>query len=276
MTKTLPKELTSHDLLKALALILMICDHVGHHFYPDEMWLRVLGRLCLPIWFFLIGYANSAHLSKSLWIGGVFVAVSAVIAGQYILPLNILFTILALRYFRKSAVLRTFHSAETMRGMFFILLFLYFPTQILFEYGALAMLMVLFGFMVRNKEQLSERIAQKYMLMFAGASFLTFYVALGVALPSVSDMQALFMFVGFAVLAIGLWHFKPVVFPQARGFMAGSFIALFQFMGRRTLEIYVAHILIFRGIAMVLYPDTYGFMQWSIAPPGMLAIFGIE
>ncbi len=276
MTKILPKELTSYDLLKSLALILMICDHVGHHFYPDEMWLRVLGRMCLPIWFFLIGYANSAQLSKSLWIGAGFVLVSAIIAGQYILPLNILFSILILRYFRKTVILRTFHSPEAMRGMFFIIVFLYFPTHVLFEYGAMAMLMVLFGFMARNKEKLSERIERKYLIMFAVASFVTFFLTLGIAMPVISRSQALFMLIGFGVIGLLLWNFKPAEFPKARTFMAGSFISIFQFMGRRTLEIYVAHIMIFRAIAMVLYPEQYAFMNWNIAPPGMLGVLGIQ
>ncbi len=49
MNKILPRDLTSYDLLKTLAVILMIIDHVGHHFFPDEMWFRVVGRLCVPI-----------------------------------------------------------------------------------------------------------------------------------------------------------------------------------------------------------------------------------
>lgn len=275
MTKTLPKELTSYDLLKSLALILMICDHVGHHFYPDEMWFRVLGRLCLPIWFFLIGYANTTQLTKSLWIGGFIVAASAIISGQYLLPINILFTMLILRHFRQATVLRAFHSPEALRGMFLIIAFLYFPTQVVFEYGALAMLMVLFGFMIRHREAIEKHIEKKYLILYVFSSFLLFFLTLGVALPSVSESQALFMLTGFAISAVVLWNFKPLEFPKARTFMAGSFISIFQFMGRRTLEIYVAHIIIFRGIAMYLYPEKYAFMDWKIAPPGMIGILGI-
>lgn len=275
MTKILPKELTSYDLLKTLALILMICDHVGHHFYPDEMWFRILGRLCLPIWFFLIGYANTAQLSKSLWFGGILVALSAVISGQYIFPINILFTMLILRYFRQATVIRAFQSPESLRGIFLIIVFLYFPTQVMFEYGALAMLMVVFGFMVRYKDTLEERIEKKYLILYAFSSFLIFFLTLGVALPSVSESQALFLLIGFAVIAVILWNFKPMEFPKARNFMAGSFISIFQFTGRKTLEIYVVHIILFRGIAMYLYPEQYTFLDWKWAPPGMIGILGI-
>lgn len=275
MTKTLPKELTSYDLLKTLALVLMICDHIGHHFYPDEMWFRVLGRLCLPIWFFLIGYANTTELSRSLWIGGFLVTASAIIAGQFLLPINILFTMLILRYYRQATVLRAFHSPEGLRGMFLIIVFLYFPTQIIFEYGALAMLMVLYGFMVRHRAIIEKNIDRKYLLLFVFASFFTFFLTLGVALPSVSQQQALFLLIGFALVAILLWFFKPVEYPGARKFMAGSFIAIFQFTGRKTLEIYVAHIIIFRGIAMYLYPEQYALFDWKIAPAVTMGILGL-
>ncbi len=275
MTKILPKELTSYDLLKSLALILMICDHIGHHFYPDEMWWRVFGRMCLPIWFFLIGYANTTQLSKSLWIGAVIVAASAVVSGQYIFPVNILFTILILRHFRQMTILRTFHSLEAMRGMFCILLFLYIPTQLVFEYGALAMLMALCGFIVRNKERLQEHIEKKYLILFYSSSFVFFFLALAIVFPYLTGDQSLFMMAGFAVIGLVLWNFKPVEFSKARTFMAGSFISIFQFMGRRTLEIYVVHIVLFRGVAMYLYPEQYPFLDVKIAPEGLLAMLGI-
>ena len=66
-TKTLSSYLTSYDLLKTLALVLMVIDHIGYFFYPEEMWWRVLGRLSVPIWFFLIGYAN-ARDCFGLWL----------------------------------------------------------------------------------------------------------------------------------------------------------------------------------------------------------------
>lgn len=276
MKKILPKELTSYDLLKSLALILMICDHVGHHFYPDEMWFRVFGRMCIPIWFFLIGYANNAELSKSLWIGGAIVVASAVISGQYIFPINILFTILILRRLRQWTVLRTFHSLEAMRGMFFLIIFLYIPTQIMFEYGALGMLMVLFGFMTRNKEAIQEVMEKKYLIMFAAASTFACFVALGIAMPYINEAQLIVMMVGYTAIGFLLWHFKPMEFPQARSFMAGSFISILQFMGRRTLEIYVVHLVLFRGIAMYLYPEQYAFMNVQFAPEGVLAMLGVQ
>ena len=139
MTKILPKDLTSYDLLKALAIILMIIDHMGYYFSPDEMWFRVLGRLCVPIWFFLIGYAKTTEIPVRFWGAAVLVALSALVTGQYVLPFNIIFTIIIVRLLRQKGLMNCLSSGEALRGMFFIILFMIIPTSILLEYGTSAL-----------------------------------------------------------------------------------------------------------------------------------------
>ncbi len=275
MNKTLPKELTSYDLLKTLAIVLTIVDHVGYFFYPDDMWFRVWGRFCLPIWFFLIGYANTTKVPKSFWVGGSVLVVSAMIAGEYLLPLNILFTMAFLRMYRAGVVRHSVATPEALRGMFLILFFLSFPTAILVEYGSIAMLFVLVGYMARHREKVYERIEKKYVLLYVAVSFATFYLTLGIAMPSLAPDQALFMLGGFIVVAFILWRFEPVIYVDADKFMAPSFISIFKFFGRKTLEIYVAHLLIFRAIAMYYDPERFGFMEWEVAPSGMMDFFSV-
>lgn len=273
MIKVLPKELTSYDLLKALAIVLMVIDHVGHHFYPDEMWLRILGRLCVPIWFFLAGYARTTELPIRLWVGGLIVVASAIVAGQFLLPLNILFSILVVRFARQTLVGHSLHSPDALRGMYLILLFLTFPTAILFEYGTISMLFVLMGYIVRNKEEVYERVEAQYVKIFIVVSFLSFFFIEGVNLPAVSSVQAFVMFFGFVGVGLTLWNFRAVVYVDAAHHMAPSLIKVIQFMGRRTLEIYVVHIIVFRAVCMVLYPDKYVFMAWHFVPSSLIQMF---
>lgn len=40
--------------LKILAMIAMTCDHIGVQLFPQTLWLRVLGRLAMPIYAFMI------------------------------------------------------------------------------------------------------------------------------------------------------------------------------------------------------------------------------
>ncbi len=273
MIKTLPRDLTSYDLLKSLALLLMIIDHVGHFFFPDEMWFRIFGRMCVPIWFFLIGYARTTDVPRLLWVGAILVAASAFIAGQYVLPINILLTIIVIRIFRDRFVLAAFRSMETLRGLFFILFFLTFPTALLFEYGAMGMMFALFGFAVRNMDEVSKRVESKYLKVYAAATLLAYYIWQGVMMPHVSGDQALVFGAGLVLVGVILWRFNGVVYTGGDQFMARSFITMFQFMGRRTLEIYVFHVILFRFVCMYLYPEQYGFMVLKVIPLGAMSLF---
>ncbi len=40
--------------LKILAMITMTCDHVGMQIFPQVFWLRILGRLAMPIYAYMI------------------------------------------------------------------------------------------------------------------------------------------------------------------------------------------------------------------------------
>lgn len=40
--------------LKILAMITMTCDHVGMQIFPQLLWLRMIGRLAMPIYAFMI------------------------------------------------------------------------------------------------------------------------------------------------------------------------------------------------------------------------------
>lgn len=273
MNKVLPPSLTSYDLLKSLAVILMVCDHMGYFFFPEEMWFRTLGRLCLPIWFFLIGYAKTDEVPKSFWIGGGIVALSSLIAGQHLLPLNILFTMAFVRLYRDGFVRYGLGSAQALRGMFFILLFLSFPTSLLVEYGAMAMLIALIGFMARRREAVYKIIERKYVLMFVAASFFSLFIIQGVSMPALNNPQALVLLIGYVSIAVILWRFEPVAYSDANKFIAGSLIRMFQIMGRRSLEIYVMHIVAFRFTAMVLFPEKYVFWEWEFIHENVLAMF---
>lgn len=273
MLKTLPRDLTSYDLLKTLAVILMIIDHIGHHFYPDEMWFRILGRFCVPMWFFLVGYARGTDCSKLLCGGAFVVLFSALVAGQFVLPLNILFTIIVIRLLRDRFARAAFHSMDSLRGIYFILFFLTFPTAIFFEYGAMGMMFALVGYSVRNQEAIFKHIERKYILVYHIMTFSAFYIWQGVMMPHISGVQALVLAGGIGLTAFILLRFRAVVYSDAHRVMALSFIKVFQFFGRRTLEIYVLHIIIFRAVCMYLYPEVYGFFDFQIVPSGTLSAF---
>lgn len=53
----------SQEGLKCIACITMLIDHVGAVFFPQNLWLRIIGRLAFPIYCFLL--AEGAHHTKN-------------------------------------------------------------------------------------------------------------------------------------------------------------------------------------------------------------------
>ena len=44
----------SQELLKLIACVTMLTDHIGAVFFPDTLWLRIIGRIAFPIYCFLL------------------------------------------------------------------------------------------------------------------------------------------------------------------------------------------------------------------------------
>ena len=143
MAKDLPKEITSYDLLKMLAVILMIVDHIGAYFFPEELWWRVAGRMCVPIWFFLIGYAKSRDLGAPIWFWMALLAVSDIVVGQGVFPVNILATMIIIRLVIDTIMQRTRNDRSMFWAIIVIIVTLCVPTAFLFEYGVLGLIIAI-------------------------------------------------------------------------------------------------------------------------------------
>ena len=67
-------------ILKTIAMISMVFDHVGDLFFPDIMWPRMIGRLAMPLFSFCIaeGYAHTKDKTKYLCRLGIFALISEI------------------------------------------------------------------------------------------------------------------------------------------------------------------------------------------------------
>jgi hypothetical protein len=260
--KSLPAELTSYDLVKFAALALMIVDHIGAFFYPEEMWFRAIGRMSAPIWLFFIGYAKSRDFSAPMWIGMVVLGLSAFLFGGSVLPVNILGTMLVCR-FALDPLMNAIRRAPSL--LYPISVMLFFATIVTFpflEYGSVAMLIVMLGYMTRNRDTLPfdrDQYLQYAVIVAFGYFLIQSYLFFAFDF-------ALKIFAGLGLLGVmlGLSFFQPRYFPEATRKTPKALVWLIQIGGRYSLEFYVVHLIIFKAIAAYLGMDIYGFFDFHI------------
>lgn len=263
MPRPLPKELTSYDFLKTFAVVFMIIDHIGFYFYPEEDWLRVLGRLCVPAWFFLIGYAQSRDLGLRMWIGAALLFATDMMAGLYVMPPNILVTMLLIRMVIDPFMERVLAAPRSFWPMAVMLALLALPTGYFFvEYGTLGFMLAVFGYLVRHKEEIGARdpnLVQSYFLFVLASFTLIQAFAFGFSLPL---FYALFAGI-LAVLTV-LYYFRPALYPRLTAALPHPLVWLLQLTGRRTLEIYVGHLVLFKLLGLIFLPDRFVFFDWHL------------
>ena len=65
-------------ILKLIAIIAMVCDHVGAVLFPSELWLRIIGRITMPImaYFASVGFRKTKNIHKYLLRLGIFSVLS--------------------------------------------------------------------------------------------------------------------------------------------------------------------------------------------------------
>ena len=260
-TKQLPKELTSYDLLKSLALITMIIDHLGYYLYPDESWMRLIGRMSFPIWMFLVGYANSRDLSPILWICALSVAIGGMVFGASIIPLNILFSIIIVRLVLDYSVGLMFHSSAMVWVIPTLLMIIALPTNFMSEYGALGLMVAMIGWMLRHRQ--NEPAVRMVLPFFAGATILT-HLVMTFLVFNFTPLETKLLPFCFLVTYGLLFLFKPATYPDLTQKWPDFVVRALQFMGRYSLYIYAIHVIIFMFFALWMNPDKFELFQWSL------------
>ncbi|PJB72685.1 MAG: hypothetical protein CO093_02460 [Alphaproteobacteria bacterium CG_4_9_14_3_um_filter_47_13] len=259
--KTLPQGITSYDLLKTFAVVFMIIDHTGFFFYLEDNWWRVAGRLCVPVWFFLIGYARSRDTGSRLWIGATVLICGNMIAGLHLLPLNILFTMILIRLLLNPLMERSLRDVQTFWGINALLFFLIIPTSMISEYGTLGIIMAMFGWLIRHQNELKNgQTLRNHYFAFAALTFIaTSYLTFGF-----NQNQGILLAIGTFIVMRTLFLFQPMTFTGLSEKLPHPFVKLLHFTGRYTLEIYVLHLLLFYTIGLFTSPDRFSLFDWTL------------
>ncbi|MEM7617877.1 MAG: TraX family protein [Pseudomonadota bacterium] len=252
------KELTSYDLLKLLAVITMIIDHVGHYFFPEVSEFRAIGRMSMPIWLFLVGFANTRELPPILWGGAFILLASYLVAGNPILPLNILFTIIVARAVLDTFAKIIFKNTESFLFGVTAMVFLAIPTSALFDYGTLALMWALFGYLCRYQTEME--LSSKKLLGFLGVTTIVYLMYQQVFFMFEST-STLMMTISVSISAAVLYNFKAQALPDLTTKLPNLLNSFVKFCGRKTLYIYVVHLILFLAIGFFTQPERFGFFD---------------
>ncbi len=241
--------LTSYDFLKFFAVVTMIVDHIGFFFFPDLDWMRVIGRMSFPVWMFLIGYAKTREIPKSMWIGCLVLLASNIVMGEYVFPLNILALMIVMRLTLDGLARIVFKNKEGLFYSFLILSILALPLYMLIEYSTLGVLLALLGYAARHRGEtclgpVAEKIYFTAVMTIVASSQIFIFHFLGVLGYSA--------FAGFMAVGVMLYLFKPQEYPVLTSRMPFPFRWVLQFCGRYSLEIYVVHVIAFAAIAIAV------------------------
>lgn len=241
---------TPYDYLKTIAIALMICDHIGAFVFLDINILRVLGRLCVPIWLFLIGYARSRIIDDRLILGAIAVSAMTYIGFGYIEPLNILWTIIVVRLSLPYVLRLLDHDTGQLIFASIVFIALAPFTRLIFEYGTMAFVFALWGHISRNGFSLygGRWTGQLYGLCALVCYTIIEVIAFGFSLALVP-----FLIIGmiFVYCLISLYFVRGrvgwVPFSQKTQ-------KILHWVGHHTLEIYVVHLVILFIISWFFYP----------------------
>lgn len=231
-------QVNSHDALKCAAVLLMTIDHIGFFFDPDTLWWRVVGRWCVPIWFFLAGYTRpSTRYPRELVTLAAIMVIADILLAEPVLPLNILVSILIARRFI-AAIQHYDQDIVTLLLLTLFCMLLWPFTAALFGYGTQVFLFALAGFYARGADTTGKAWLAPLTLVLATMLLtVTQYISFGM-----TPVQGIVMAAGLTGVAWYLCYFTPRHYPLLSGW---SGQVMLRYMGRNTHYYYCGHYLLF-------------------------------
>lgn len=151
--------------LKVIALMSMVVDHMGVVFFPDQVWMRMVGRISMPIFVFLLvqGYRKTRDVKRyqvRLAVSAVVMLLGNWVVGDVVgvgIRSNMFLTLLVVLIFIEAADRRNVKNIFLALSLFFVALI---------EYGVLALVL---GMVFRNFER--EKMIVLYVVVSLVSGF---------------------------------------------------------------------------------------------------------
>ncbi|HBI21641.1 MAG TPA: hypothetical protein DDY37_03500 [Legionella sp.] len=152
------EQVNTHDLLKVLAVIAMTIDHLGAYRWDDDIWLRIIGRLAAPLFFFAFGTTKSRSFNDNILIGGVLITATYFwMESRFVINILVNFAFIKYILNRITPSLLTTTSLIILNLMSIFLL----PITVIFiEYGTVGLLFAVSGHLIAR----GDKRGQYFML----------------------------------------------------------------------------------------------------------------
>jgi len=240
-----PAPVTTTDWWKVAAIVVMLVDHVGLFFFPDDNWWRVIGRATAPIFFFLVGFARTGSVPWTwLVFGAMLTAIDvakAEDASEW--TINILFNFALIRWALPHVEAWLGDSRLRLVLLLGLLAGLVPVIGDRIEYGTEGWLWALLGLYQRRAAErgtMGAASTRNAVAALAGLVYIvTEFFDFGFDLPQAFALAGV-----IGVETVLLANFRRAVSAHQP---PGALRPAIGFLGRRTLEIYALHLLAFEA-----------------------------
>jgi len=243
-------DVNSHDWIKFLAILIMTVDHIGFFLMPDQLWLRAVGRWMSPAWFFLVGYSPARAFPAPLILFAVFMLIANALTAVPVFPLNALVSVMVCRFAISLFERHDAFARKYLLDIFTACLLFLLPTYWLYEYGTLAILFAIMGYLCRTGPR-----DLSYTAFVAGT--FTVFVAFQIYFYGFNLAESLIVIAGTAACVNYLFSFERKSLFSGADTKIGKLIV--KFLSRNSLYYYFFHRLFLQiiGVFTVISPEKY-------------------
>ena len=241
------KNLTSYDLF-AFTVVIMIWGHVAYYLIPDDNIYRIPDRIMIPVFLISVGYNTGRRFNISLLIGAIILTgMNWLLSGQFYV--NILGTFIIVRAIINPIMDFSSKSKKAFWVTYFFLILLIPITELYVEYGTMAVIMAMAGWINKNRCEVSDLIIKpSTFFMYTYITFLI-YTQFVFNLP----LSELFiMSIGTALIFYMLYDFKALLLNSIRRRPKDIIEKFCSFLGHKSLEIYVVHVIVFQVVLAIV------------------------
>ncbi|HCR86560.1 MAG TPA: hypothetical protein DIV86_07790 [Alphaproteobacteria bacterium] len=232
------KPLNTYDLLKAIAIVTMIIDHVGMFFLPQVEAFRAIGRMSMPLFLFLVGYSQKYVVTYELLLWGAIITIYKHFIGLASFEANILVTIFLVRVMFGFLQGRELLQNSRDAIMVFCLI-ISVPSMLLFEYGSLAFMFAILGYCVKQGLK-NNQFYVMVILVILFNYLLQSYI---------SDSNDLSYYLVFSLVSIICAYLLLTFRLEDLNIKSQSVSLIIKWLSTNALTIYIIHFIAFSALS---------------------------